>query len=98
MCQTRNSRRITLGGRTFRVDGCMFEKLLEINEHTTTLGCCCGHGRYPETIVVQAQGRVYEYNTGIVIPRTRRFYRTDEDGYYYIPEVIELMRERGEEE
>ena len=94
MCDTRNSRRITLGERTFRVDGCMRKTIQDMNDpcsdHVTieTLGCCCGHGRYPETIIIRADhGGIYEYHSGIEIPRTRRFYLTDDDGYYYIPEI-----------
>jgi len=94
MCNTRNSRRITIGQRTFRVDGCIRDIINGLNNpdseyvNIETLGCCCGHGRYPETIIIRADhGGVYEYHSGIEIPRTRRFYRKDTDGYYYIPEI-----------
>jgi hypothetical protein len=59
-----------------------------------TCGCCCGHGIYPKTIVVRLKdGKIREHFTCVEIPRKRRFYLTDEKGYYYIPEVLkELMR------
>ena len=93
MCKTRNSKSITMQDRTFRVDGCMVDKLETINIYGKSLGCCCGHGRYPETIVVSILGRPYEYHSGTHIPRTRRFYKTDADGYYYIPEISEPQLE-----
>jgi len=52
-----------------------------------TLAHCCGHGKYPETIVVDSPSGAYELNTGVKIPRKRRFYRKDAEGFYYIPEV-----------
>jgi len=89
MCQTRNSRRITIGKRTFRVDGCMAEHIVHLNSiGIETLGCCCGHGRYFRTVVIREKnGIVRELHSGVIIPRKRRFYRTDADGYYYIPEL-----------
>lgn len=90
MCKTRNSRGITLNERTFRVDGCIKDLLLTdgFRKHATTLDCCCGHGRYPKTIIIKSiDGKIREFYTGKVIPRTRRFYKTDGDGYYYIPEI-----------
>jgi len=53
-----------------------------------TLGCCCGHGRYCPTVIIRdTDGEVAEFFTGIKIPRTRRFYKTDDGGYYYVPEI-----------
>lgn len=90
MCLHRSSRKLTLGSRTFRVDGCLHPIIVSLNrEYAETLGCCCGHGRYPKTIVIKKDNVIQEYFSGVVIPRTRRFYRTDKDGYYYIPELSE---------
>jgi len=53
-----------------------------------TVACCCGHGKYPETIVVKnRKGEAWELNSGIKIPRKRRFYTRDSEGHYYIQEV-----------
>jgi hypothetical protein len=82
------------------VDACMAEKVLWHNSSNSgvpvgngkcrTLACCCGHGRYPQTIVVQIEDSPpYEIFSQEFIPRTRRFYRKDKDGYYYIPETLE---------
>jgi len=72
----------------FRIDPCMKDKLIILNcLNIPTLACCCGHDRYPETIVVKYLDGVHELNTGVKIPRKKRFYRTDTDGFYYIPEI-----------
>jgi len=58
-----------------------------------TLACCCGHGGYPETIVCEGvvegvdKGVIIEFNSQKVIPRRRRFYLKDANGFFYIPEV-----------
>jgi hypothetical protein len=55
------------------------------------VACCCGHGIYPMTIVVEefSDEPVYrEWCSNIIIPRTTRFYKKDKKGYFYIPEVI----------
>ena len=54
-----------------------------------TVACCCGHGKYPMTIVLKdLSGVVYELFSGIKIPRTRNFYKKDKQGIYYIPELV----------
>jgi len=55
-----------------------------------TLGSCCGHGKYPETIIIECPvtKKRYEVFSGIEIPRKKRFYVRDNEGEYYIPEVI----------
>lgn len=53
-----------------------------------TLGCCCGHGIYPMTIIVKnKKGLIYELISSKVIHRKKRFYLKDSKGFYYIPEV-----------
>jgi len=62
-----------------------------INEHSNTIktvACCCGHGKYPMTIIVKHNsGDVFDLLSECDIPRTRNFYKRDKEGYYYIPEV-----------
>lgn len=72
-----------------RLDSCIAYEVAVINhsEHPT-LASCCGHGRYKKTIVVAtADGEAVEILSGKVIPRKRRFYVKDADGFYFIPEV-----------
>jgi hypothetical protein len=68
------------------------EKLCSLINMVTkykTLASCCGHGKYPMTIVVtRGWGLPLEYFTQITLPRRRRFYKKDKQGYFYIPEVI----------
>ena len=63
------------------------------------VACCCGHqeefkGKYPMTIVCEYYDRksghqtFIEFISGKEIPRTRRFYKRDKQGVYYIPEVV----------
>lgn len=53
---------------------------------------CCGHGKYPMTIVVKYEyediTRYFELFSNIELKRTKRFYRRDKQGYYFIPEVV----------
>lgn len=85
-----------------RRDKCLIETLQTINTKTTlkTLASCCGHDKYPKTIVVKdADGIIYEMYSGVLLGKRKRnrYYKTDEDKYYYIPEVVEFYeRRRGE--
>jgi hypothetical protein len=53
---------------------------------------CCGHSVYPMTIIVrgttikETEG-FSELFSGKVIPRSRKFYKKDKRGFYYIPEL-----------
>ena len=81
-----------------RIDKCMVKLIEFINTHPTikTLGSCCGHGKYNMSIVIRSREqydskvtfRILDLISGIEIPRKKRFYKRDKQGYYYIPEVI----------
>lgn len=77
-----------------RIDPCM-ENILE-HIHGNVVACCCGHKRYPITIVKKmgfANNPYFlEIVSGKVIPRKKNFYKKDGDGYYYIPEVSNPKR------
>lgn len=89
MCQKRNSMRIEINGRTIRVDKCMTHLIERLNiEKIKTLSCCCGHGKYNMSIVVQLGNLIYDLISHIEIPRKSRFYKMDRHGFYYIPEVV----------
>jgi len=76
---------------TNKKDICM-EKICQLINETTnykTLGSCCGHGKYPMTIVVtRGYGNPIEWFTQIEIPRKRNFYKKNKQGIFFIPEVI----------
>lgn len=92
MCKHRNSRYVCkeMQGYNFRVDGCLSKLIYILKTHgIQTVGCCCGHGKYPMTILYQSpNGKVWDIISGLEIPRKKRFYVKDKEGYYYIPEVM----------
>jgi hypothetical protein len=72
------------------VDTCMKNIIDMLQRHgVTTLACCCGHNKYPMTIVIKNiyYGPLEMFSTR-VIPRKKRFYIKDKQGYYYIPETV----------
>ena len=83
-----------------KIDPCIknFIKIINTSTIVRTLGSCCGHKKYPLTVVVefkngmsQSEGGMlypFELMSGKVIPRKKRFYKKDKQGYYYIPEVV----------
>lgn len=77
-----------------KIDDCM-KLLIEWlnNIGYKTVACCCGHWKYPMTIVVALGSHRIELLSAKVIPRKTRFYKKDKNGYYYIPEVSEEIIE-----
>lgn len=76
--------------KTIRVDKCMRNLIRLLNvKGVKTLGCCCGHQKYPMTIVFELypDGPIMELMTRTEIPRKTKFYKMDEEGFFYIPEV-----------
>lgn len=60
-----------------------------IGDKIKPISCCCGHNKYPMTVVVRnRKGTCWELISGKMIYRKRSFYKRDEQGYYYIPETI----------
>lgn len=91
MCSLRNSKKIEIYGKTIHVDKCLEFLIPIINEtRWNTLGACCGHHKYPMTIIAQNEhGEIFEIVSGKRIPRTKRFYVKNKNGYYYVPETIQ---------
>ena len=96
MCQKRSS---VIGGvyisdtnsmKNIRVDSCIRHLINSLSMHGYhTVASCCGHGKYPITIVCKTKSNKYfELLSGKNIPRTRNFYKMDKEGFYYIPEII----------
>jgi len=77
--------------RGSRMDPCMKGYIDEWNlRGHKTVACCCGHGKYPPTIVEKLpDGRFREIMSGEYIPRSKKFYKRDAEGYYYIPEAVQ---------
>ncbi|MBE3128839.1 MAG: hypothetical protein IMZ60_04080 [Actinobacteria bacterium] len=92
------------------IDKCMRKEIKEFNRAIELLApylenklkivaCCCGHGKYPKTIVLKEGPNskdeiagYFEHFSDANIPRNRNFYKKDAEGYYYIPEVIEFLK------
>ena len=63
-------------------DECMTLICWLINNQTNyeTLASCCGHGKYPMTIIVSdKRGRILEWFSQIDIRRKKRFYVKDKN-------------------
>ena len=75
-----------------QIDKCMRKLIDFIDDHSNmieVIACCCGHYKYPMTIIVEHNnGIIYDLMSDIEIPRKRRFYKRDKQGYYYIPEIV----------
>ena len=76
-----------------RIDPCMKNLIKGINgvidcEMFCVMACCCGHGKYPMTIIINGVGeRYFDLISGKEISRKKKFYKKDKQGIYYIPEV-----------
>jgi len=79
-----------------RIDPCMkiFLRVIESvidKKKYKIVASCCGHKKYPMTIIVRIKNKegfyYVELIRGILIPRKKKFYKKDKQGYYYIPEV-----------
>lgn len=89
MCDKRASVNVCIQNKFVRVDECLRETIWALNRSgVITVASCCGHGHYHPTILVRnKKGEIYDIFSGIKIPRVRNFYKTDDYGFYYIPEV-----------
>jgi len=80
-----------------RIDKCIkqfIENLtIALKDDTKILACCCGHGKYAMTIIVKKKykhmpSENYDLVSGVFIPRKKKFYKRDKQGYYYVPETV----------
>ena len=95
MCLSRNSKKVKIGNRIVRVDKCLANLIKILNEKgIRTLGSCCGHFRYPTTLIVNFDGNIIELMSGIKIERTRNFYRKDKKDFYFIPELKDIVKKK----
>ena len=71
-----------------RIDPCMRPLIAHLNNQgITTKACCCGHGKYRSTVIIEENGKLVELYTRMEIPRIKRFYRRDSRGVFYVPEI-----------
>ena len=86
-----------------RIDSCMIKLCQSLSYHLDKnleiVACCCGHGKYPMSLIIKHKINNRLFDMGIVYPleifsrtlikRKKRFYKRDKQGYYYIPEVLQ---------
>lgn len=83
-----------------RIDKCMVQEINDFNKKlrkkgVKTISSCCGHGKYPKTIVLKdREGYVWEHFSGVTLSaygeNRSYFYAEDSHGCYYIPEIKNL--------
>jgi len=83
-----------------RIDTCLRKIVDEINngEKFHTVASCCGHGKYPATIVIRdINGYIYEYYSRQLLDKAKkhRYYRKDKQGYYYISQIMKEIDKNG---
>ena len=84
MICTNNCKRRNRG----EIDDCLFMVISMLNNNgIKTLACCCGHGKYHATIVAEIKGFPVELFSGRKIPRKKKFYKKDKEGFFYIQEL-----------
>jgi hypothetical protein len=75
-----------------RIDKCMQNLVSFINETNSgwqSISSCCGHGKYRPTLILETFGipSYLEVFSGKLIPKRRKIYKKDKNGYYFIPEL-----------
>jgi len=86
-----------------RIDPCLKEIIKWLNQKHKTVSSCCGHGKYPPSIIVKEYGKINgrrqvyfkEIFSGNILrikkdsldKDPKKFYKRDKQGYYFIPEV-----------
>jgi hypothetical protein len=79
-----------------RIDPCIEKLCANICDCCEIVASCCGHGKYPMTILVtRYDGDIMDIVSNAIIPRKKRFYKKDKQGYYYIPETIAKLEGKG---
>lgn len=91
------------------IDSCIRNKVTAINSipdnngssKFATMLSCCGHDKYPKTIVVfnRRTYEVFEWFTKTVLSQGKRkgkkYYRSDSEGNYFLPEILQLQVHNG---
>lgn len=78
-----------------RIDPCMRKLIKFLNDQgIETVSCCCGHGKYPMTIFVATdKPNIYQEICFdiFVESKAKRFYKKDLKGFYFVPEIKQLL-------
>jgi hypothetical protein len=90
MCAKRSTVLRRIAGKDVCLDPCIVPLIQVLNDDgVRTLACCCGHEKYEPTVVATDGKRIYEVGSNVTIPRIRRFYFKDKDGFFFIPECAQ---------
>ena len=92
MCKFKSKKKeVKINGKKIIVDSCMAKIIEILNKVKTikTLGCCCGHGKYTPSIICEIKPNpiILEIISNTIIPRNKRYYTYDKQGYAYIKEL-----------
>ena len=80
-----------------RIDPCLRNLVTHLKQlGIETLACCCGHGKYDLTIIVRMNYLVFDLCSNKRMIREKRFYKRDDKGHYYIPELQSKYTDNGE--
>lgn len=66
------------------------------------LACCCGHGKYNMSLIIKEyhpNGKsflIWDWCSGKYIPRAKKFYKKDKQGYYFIPETLAVNKKEDD--
>ena len=91
-----------------RIDPCLVDEIEELNKNgTKTVASCCGHGKYPRSIIVidadnklrNGKNMCFDYDTHTRVndykpklkKQNQKWYKRDDEGYYYIPQLMEIQ-------
>lgn len=80
------------------VDSCINQEVKILKDRGfKTISSCCGHKKYPKTIIIRKINNiVFEWFSGRILKnynpkfdkRHNTYYKKDKEGFYYIPEII----------
>ena len=76
-----------------RIDPCMRSFIQCLNKYIKKdfeiLACCCGHGKYPMSIVCQHKNwkAPFDMVSDKNLHSKKKFYKRDAKGYYFLKEV-----------
>lgn len=78
-----------------RIDFCLRGFIMILNDAgIRSFASCCGHNKYHLTVVTMDADSLefFDLVSGVRIPRVRRFYVRDGDGWFFIPEVEDYYK------
>ena len=83
-------------GNPRKIDKCIRHLIANLNSHgVATIASCCGHGKYPMSIVVMSLRSTkenFDIVSNVTIPRKSKFYVKDKTGQFYIHETLEVVQ------